>query len=585
MKTFPLPRRPASGGYALVMVLVFAAIGLAVLTASMNWTSQTCLMNERNNQLSTTLFAAEAATEKVVTRVLRDYETSGEGTVYGNLASYRTDVPTSTESSLWANFQFSNATGTTNQNYVNRITSVSYVPLESQYAGLSGFASTYRIISNARQTTGRFTLTNAVQQDIQLASIPVFQFAIFYNKDLEIHSLTDMEIRGRVHVNGNIYTAPSATLTFFDAVNSVGQNYFSRKPGDPAYSASPPSGTVNYNSSKTTNVSSLTLPIGTNNTSAAVREVLNLPPSGETLASAMGQQRYYNKAELQVLVSNATVTIWVKTPFDAAPTTINWTNSNYFINTNVFFTDQRENKIIKTTEIDVAKFTTWAATNTAVIAKLGAGTRPNLLYVADNRTVTGSELAGVRLINGQTLPTRGLTLATPNPLYVKGHFNCPTAAHLGSTNTTDTKPASLASDALTVLSGNWSDAASAGSYSTRNAASTTINAAVLTGIVETTNSPARYSGGVHNLGRFLEDWSGDTITYNGSMVVLFDSTRATAPFQQPGAYYSPPTRELYFDTNFKDVTKQPPGTPELRALIRASWVGVPPNRTNYVAAF
>jgi hypothetical protein len=229
------------------------------------------------------------------------------------------------------------------------------------------------------------------------------------------------------------------------------------------------------------------------------------------------------------------------------------------------------------TEINVSRIQNWSATNTTVQSVLGAGNPVNLVYVADRRSTTSSQLTGVRLINGQTLPSRGLTVATPDPLYVKGHFNQPTTAHLGTTNTSNAKPASLVSDALTILSGNWQDSKSANSYTTRSATDTTVNAAILTGIVETTNNPVRYSGGVHNLGRFLENWSGDTFTCNGSMVVLFPSAKATKPFQQPGAYYYPPSREFAFDKNYLDITKQPPGTPEVRALIRNSWATVAPN--------
>ncbi len=584
MKTQPLSRRPRSGGYALVMVMVFAAIGLTVMTASMNWTSQTALMNERNNQLSTTLFAAEAATEKVVARVMRDYETSGEGAVDGNLGSYRTDVPTSTESPLWADFQFSNATGTTNQNYVDRLTSQTFVPLDSQYAGLSGFASTYRIISNARQTTGRFMLTNAVQQDIQLASIPVFQFAIFYNSLLEFTYAAPLVVRGRVHANNNIYLGSIADLTLqrdITATGTIGKQAWG------GYALNQFTGAITYGGSVATNVSSLTLPIGTTNSATAVREVINIPPVGELMNSAVGQQRYYNKAEMLILVSNATVTVQVKTPFDSSPTTINWTNANYFIATNASFIDQRESRTMKTTELDIAKFQIWAATNTAVIAKLGAGNTPNIIYVADDRSVSGSEKTAVRLINGQTQSTRGLTLATVNPLYVKGHYNITNTAHLGTTNTSSSRPASLIADALTIQSGAWSDKNSFGLLQNRVATDTTVNAAILAGVVysagPTGESP--FSGGVVNYPRLLEAWNGRQLTLNGSLVNMFDSARATAPFQSPGVYYYAPNRSFNFDANFLDATKQPPGTPELRALIRSSWVAVPPNRTNYVEAF
>jgi len=138
---------------------------------------------------------------------------------------------------------------------------------------------------------------------------------------------------------------------------------------------------------------------------------------------------------------------------------------------------------------------------------------------------------------------------------------------------------------LTILSGSWNDSKSGSSYKYRKASNTTVNAAILAGIVETTNSPAIYSGGVHNLGRFLEDWKYRTITINGSMVVLFPSAQATKPFQQPGAYYYPPARNLAFDLNYLDITKQPPGTPEIRALIRNSWTLVPPNTTEVVTSY
>jgi hypothetical protein len=583
MKTIPYLGRAQPSGYALVMVLVFSAIGLMVLTGTMNWASQTALMNERNNQLSASTFAAEAATERIVSRLMFDYKASGESATFNNLAAYRTNVPSPSENAYWSSFQFSNASGTTNQNYVNRTQTQIFTNLSGPYSGLRGFVSNYRVVSNARQTTGRFTLTNAVQQDLQLASIPVFQFAIFFNSLLEFVNAAPLTVRGRVHANSNIFLGSPSSLTLNENVTATGtigkQAWF-------GYSLASYTGAITYGGTVTSNTSALTLPIGTNNTASAVREVVNIPPAGEAMSSPMGQQRFYNKAELLILVSNATVVVRVKTPFDAAPTTINWTNANYFISTNISFTDQRENKVMKTTELDLTKFRTWAATNTAVIAKLGAGNPPNIIYVADDRSVTASQKTAVRLINGQTLPSRGLTLATVNPVYVKGHYNCTNAAHLGTTNTSSSRPASIIADAFTPLSSTWSDAASSGTYSSRVAANTTVNAALLAGMVYTSaDGTTSKSGGVVNFPRLLEAWSGRTLTLNGSMVNLFDSARATAQFQVPGAYYSAPSRNFNFDANFLNPAQMPPGSPELRVLIRGAWATAPPNRTNYVVNF
>jgi len=112
---------------------------------------------------------------------------------------------------------------------------------------------------------------------------------------------------------------------------------------------------------------------------------------------------------------------------------------------------------------------------------------------------------------------------------VKGHSNANDLA-VGSTNTAATKPASLIGDAITIQSASWSDSYTSGiSLSSRPAANTTVNAAFLAGIVQTTNSAGtkKYSGGVENFPRFLENWSSKTFTYNASMVVMFPSRYAT----------------------------------------------------------
>jgi len=128
-------------------------------------------------------------------------------------------------------------------------------------------------------------------------------------------------------------------------------------------------------------------------------------------------------------------------------------------------------------------------------------------------------------------------------------------------------PAALMSDALTILSGSWSDGASSGSYSSRNASSTTVNAAILIGVVPSTGpTDTTFSGRVHNLPRLLKDWTGDTLTLNTSIINLYTSQRATHHFGKPGTYYMPPTRQLSYDLNYMNPNKQPPGTPSGPAL-------------------
>jgi len=115
---------------------------------------------------------------------------------------------------------------------------------------------------------------------------------------------------------------------------------------------------------------------------------------------------------------------------------------------------------------------------------------------------------------------------------------------------------------------NQNATSSQGNY--KNATSTTVNAAFLAGIVKTTSSS--YSGGVENFPRFLENWGGNTLTYNGSMVVMFYSKIATGLWKGTGSYYSPPVRNWTFDVNFLDPRKMPPCTPAFRVLQRGDWL-------------
>jgi hypothetical protein len=202
-----------------------------------------------------------------------------------------------------------------------------------------------------------------------------------------------------------------------------------------------------------------------------------------------------------------------------------------------------------------------------------------IIYVNDQRGSSSGYEPGVRLVNGETLLPQGLTVATPLPIYVRGHYNSPPATR-GSLDTTGTLPAALIGDAITILSPNWQDPRSALALDMRVASDTTVNAAFLAGIVQTTSG--NYSGGVENFPRFLEDWSGKTFTYSGSMVVMYDSVYATGQWRGTGediGIYNPPIRNWSFDTNFRDPNKLPPGTPSLKALIRARWAAIKPNTT------
>lgn len=595
--------KKTAGGYALLIVLLFTSVMMVIVVSTMNRAVSTANINERNNQTVIGIAAAEAATEKIYAQMSSDYILGGIPRIATYMSTYQGMYPTASEDAYWANFAFSDALGNGNKTFVNYTSTTNWTwwpNIDSQFKNLGGNVLTFRILSNVRKTNGRFNITNAVQQDVQLLQIPLFQFAIFYNSLLEFSTAATLTINGPVHANGDMYVGSSSALTFNSDIGVTGSILKIAWAGT---SLSSMNGAITYNGSVTTNTTSLVLPIGTNNTAAAVREIANLPPSTEALSSSMGQQRYYNKAQMNIIISNTSVTAWVKRvdPNTLIPATSNaivWTNLNYFISTNnvTGFMDQRESTSYKMglTQIDMAKYNTWGLTNATVKSTIGTDTSgnglvPNDVWIADYRTsnsLTGKY--GIRLTNGVVVPTNnaGFTICTPNPLYVIGNFNCPNTNYLGTTNTTASQPCSFIADGLTILSQNWLDSTSTNSYSTRVPVNTTINAAIVAGVVYSTGSAInQFSGGVHNLPRLLEYWTGYTLTLNTSIVNLYNSIQAKGQFVYPGqtgTYYYPPTRQFSYDNRFKDPTYQPPGTPMLAAPRRSVWATPPPNTTNYI---
>jgi hypothetical protein len=581
--------------YALLMVMASTAIATVVLTATLSRTMTNSKMNYRSNEYTVAINAAEAAVEKVVARVGYDFQNYGLGGVYANLNAYRSSIPD--EDTYWNLFAFSDGNGHNGQTYVTQITSNYSGALPSQYPGMfTSKAPVYRIISNARLAAGG-VVTGTAQEDVLLALVPVTQYAIFSSGLLEFSTCADMTVNGRVHCNNSIYTGTSASLTFNGTVTAVGTI------SSPAWNGQGPSwaskGTYNGSPPSRTNVPSVALSIGTTN----VHDFIEIPPSGESPTSAKGEGRVINQAHTVLMVSNNYVTLKIQAGIDyqvpgadPSPITLISTNSTAALTTNfpflttTTFTDQRENKTVKTTQIDVGKYGQWIKTNSSVLSKFpsGSGSYPTILYVADNRTTTSSQITGVRLTNGVVLPPNGglgWSVATPNPLYVLGHYNCTNSSYLGTTNTSATAPSALMSDALTILSGSWNDSLSASDYTSRQAANTTINAAILTGNVPSTgSSSSEFSGGIHNLTRLLEDWnspSTKTLTLNTAIMNLFSSKIATHQFVNPGTYYDPPTRKFSYDLNFQDPAKQPPGVPCALVLIRLNWAVPPPNSIAY----
>ena len=202
----------------------------------------------------------------------------------------------------------------------------------------------------------------------------------------------------------------------------------------------------------------------------------------------------------------------------------------------------------------------------------------------------GGNAVGIRLINGNTpVPsygtTEGLTIATNAPLYIKGHYNDDGSGTLSaSVSRSGEKPATIAADAITLLSRNFDDETSRRTVRqvVPSSRDTVVAAALLTGISPTNkDGSARDSGGAHNLLRFLETWSqnSNAVYIRGSQVALFESRIADEPWRID--YYSAPTRNYGFCDLYQNG-RYPPGTPRVISYRRTDYSDM--NKAEYDAA-
>ena len=214
---------------------------------------------------------------------------------------------------------------------------------------------------------------------------------------------------------------------------------------------------------------------------------------------------------------------------------------------------------------------------------VGSNVSPEIAAVFDHKYYR----RGVRLINGSRPPgiydsatpanTRGFSASSETGMYVKGDYNAVTigAAPVLSSDYmpqgANDIPSSIASDAVTILSNNWTDANSfANPFNLVNRLSTetTQRFAMLSGDTITTlngtpnqgGGDLKMNGGVHNFMRFLEAWD-VRFNYSGSLINLFNSHNNNAPFKCCDHVYDPPVRNWIFDATFLDVNRLPPGTP------------------------
>ena len=542
---------------------------------------------------SRTFFVAEAASESAMAQlavaledaVLEDHEITG------------IHPPT------MAGFSFDNFT-------VQKVGGSSTEMItDGPYAGLYSLTQVVEITAEAR---GLDYTSSAVMVTAKAQAIPIFQFGVFFENDLEIANGPRMDFEGWVHSNGNIYLSSNSQY-FADVITTPNNVYHDRKdrhstnsgtwiddasaadvqltfdsrdtPDHNAFRAKSDASFDNRLKTNAYDVDSLRVPLP-----SGVVPFEVIQPREASDGTSERQAKFAWKADwyIEVNLNNVVDCRANENAADMACTNPGAAASGTLCTSGLTHTrpgglatpnnvacrtifsfdtdswyESRELRYVDVLNIDVNELFNWMNVSNA----------SEIVYITIDSTGAEDRMNDgvfpvVRLVNASVLGDP-ITWSTNHPLYVQGDYN---------TNV-PWQPSALAADALTYLSNSWDDTQHQAAIVVRPAAAnTTVYAAVMSGSSGTPcdheevgcgfTSP--YGGGLENFPRFLEHWGGRTLTFRGSLVSLFFSAQGSGLWGCCN-YYSPPGRDWRFDSRFNAPENMPPGTPVVGNVIHTAF--------------
>jgi hypothetical protein len=568
--------RPKPRGSALLLVTVISGVLAVLCTSLIVVTNGENLAAETLERFTVTDALAEAGLEnglRAITRATANYQpvpAAGALIIAGRTVNYT-------------------------------INPVGAQRLSAEDDGFQIITQAYHIQSSVQSIEKGRETTSILHRVVDVQQQPIFQYLSFYGKgDLEILPGPNATFTGRVHCNNDIYIGSGATLQLDSRyVRAAGMMHRRRKDDN-----SNSTGTVSIKNKTSgayvsmeskAQMSALGMPSahgfdsrfggydingdgdwndagerGSFNAEAPMRwggvvdvaatgaqamsspEVQTIKPfaaqHGGSYEYDAGTQEYVSVPlgtgthEKGSFHSWASLTIKNDKAYDAAGNDITASLPAGTISSTSMY-DGRERKAVTQTQVDVAK-----------LNSSGKFPANGLLY-AYRTDATSAQPNGIRLVNGSTLAAP-LTVVSPNPVYVKGDYN-----------TVNKKGAAIMSDAVNLLSNAWANTKAAGALPA--ASDTKYNFAMISGNYETTLG--RYNGGFENFPRFHENWTGKECYIRGSFINLWNSDYAKNTWVYGSDRYTAPNRNWNFDTDFLDVNKLPPFTPNVVGSVRVVW--------------
>lgn len=338
-----------SKGFTLVAALLLLLLLSGVAVGLMYMVNGESRMGGSDMNYNIAYYAAESGMEKLTADLASLYESAQTPTT--NSVTNLSNFPPTTLGSM----NFTETVTWTPSNPADPtsppVTSWNTISSGANQ-GLKALIIPYTLNVNATQPGSNVSAN--ITRNVEVALIPVFQFGIFAEGDIDYFAGPAFTFKGRVHTNGNLYLASGSTLALFDKATAFGNIVTDRlenghltssgytgtiyipnasggcdvtQPAthclassskDPAsWSGGIPTGagsqtggwigtsTSTYNyfvSNSVTGVRKLTLPfVGTG---VSPIQIIRKPIAGEAAGTTLNASRLYTKAQIRVLLAD-----------------------------------------------------------------------------------------------------------------------------------------------------------------------------------------------------------------------------------------------------------------------------------------
>lgn len=338
-----MTRRKTERGFALIAVLLLLVLVSAIAVGLVLAVQAERRINASDLEGNGAYYGAEAAMEKMTNDLADLYHTQQAPTAAQITALGAT--PPALTGLQYPEYTFSVPTAASGAP-VSSVQNVSQGPFQ----GLIAQIIPVTLAVTAQRPAGQQV---RMVRNVQIASIPVFQFAVFSDSDLGFFCGPTMDFSGRIQTNGNLFLSAVNPLTFHSQISAYGDVVREQLPNGypsnsfctgPVYlpnttggcdSGSPPTaqclalgmnqGSVVAGPGSTANAQWTTISNTTFNrflTNAATGakkltlsfvqpgvlpiEIIKQPAPGESATSTVGLSRLFNHAQVRILLADTT---------------------------------------------------------------------------------------------------------------------------------------------------------------------------------------------------------------------------------------------------------------------------------------